>query len=95
MILSVDKRNYSYNIQECSTPKDIWKKLTETFEDGGLIRKVSLLQFLISTKLNECKNVEEYVNKISNSTSVKENRLHRSGRDDRCLDVWSPRRIHQ
>lgn len=66
LILAVDRRNYSH-IQECATPKDIWTKLTETFEDGGLTCKVSLLRSLTSAKLNECKNVEEYVYKISNA----------------------------
>lgn len=45
----------------------MWDKLIETFKDRGLIRKVGLLKSLTSTKLSECKSVEEYINKITNA----------------------------
>lgn len=61
--LSVDKSVYSY-ITEANTPKEIWDKLKEAFEDSGLTNKVSLLRILITTKLDECKDVDEYINRI-------------------------------
>lgn len=66
IILSLDKRNYSH-VQETTTPKAAWNKLVETFEDRDLTRKVGLLKSLTSAKLSECKNVEEYINKITNA----------------------------
>jgi len=67
IILSLDKRNYSH-VQDTTTPKAAWVKLAETFEDRGLTRKVGLLKSLTSAKLNECKNVEVYIDKIINAT---------------------------
>lgn len=66
IILSLNKRNYNH-IQEPATPKAVWDKLIETFKDRGLTRKVGLLKSLTSTKLSECKSVEEYINKITNA----------------------------
>ena len=66
IILSMDKQNYSH-IQDTVTPKDAWEKLESVFEDSGLTRKVVLLRTLTSTKLVDCRSVEEYVNRITNT----------------------------
>lgn len=63
IILSVDPTNYVH-IQEASTAKEVWDKLSSTFDDSGLTRRVGLLRDLCNTSLTECQNVEEYVSRI-------------------------------
>ncbi|KAJ8874711.1 hypothetical protein PR048_025577 [Dryococelus australis] len=42
-------------------------KFQKAFQDDGLTRKIGLLHILITTKLDECNTVEEYVNWIVNT----------------------------
>ncbi|EZA56595.1 hypothetical protein X777_03273 [Ooceraea biroi] len=63
LILCVDPINYSH-IQSASTAKEVWERLQTVFEDNGLTRKVSLLRKLVTTQLDKCGSVEEYVNEI-------------------------------
>ncbi|XP_045509344.1 uncharacterized protein LOC123704893 [Colias croceus] len=66
IILSVDPTNYVH-IQEARTAKEVWDKLSSTFDDSGLTRRVGLLRDLCNTSLTECQNVEEYVSRIMNT----------------------------
>lgn len=52
------------HIQNEKSAKDVWKKLQDTFEDNGLTRRVGLLRTLITTQLDQCNNMEDYVNRI-------------------------------
>lgn len=63
LILMVDKSVYPH-IRECKNANEIWCILATIFEDSGLVRRVSLIQKICSTKLNSCGTVEEYVNEI-------------------------------
>ncbi|XP_050361618.1 uncharacterized protein LOC126780955 isoform X1 [Nymphalis io] len=63
IILLVDPVNYVH-VQEATTAKQVWTKLEKVFDDSGLSRKVSLLRDLITTDLDNCSSVEEYVNKL-------------------------------
>ena len=63
IILTVDPINYVH-IQETTTAKETWDKLQRAFEDNGLTRKVGLLRTLVTTQLNSCSSVDEYVNRI-------------------------------
>lgn len=63
IILLVDPVNYIH-IQESSTAKEVWDKLSRAFDDSGLTRRVGLLRDLCNTTLAGCSNVEEYVSKI-------------------------------
>lgn len=63
IILSLEPVNYVH-VEECTTAKEVWEKLQAVFEDSGLTRKVNLLRTLVTTQLDKCKNVEEYVNII-------------------------------
>lgn len=62
IILSVDPVNYIH-LQNTTTLKEAWEKLSEVF-DTGLTRKVGLLRKLVTTQLENCSTVEEYVNQI-------------------------------
>ncbi|KAG6442871.1 hypothetical protein O3G_MSEX002584 [Manduca sexta] len=63
IILSIDPQLYVH-VQDASTAKLVWDKLSKAFEDSGLLRKVGLLRDLINTNLNSSTNVEDYINKI-------------------------------
>lgn len=63
LILLIKSSNYVH-IRTCTTAKEIWLKLQGTFEDSGLCRRVALIRHLITTKLKDCKDIEDYVNSI-------------------------------
>lgn len=63
IILLVDPINYVH-IQEATNAREVWYNLKRAFDDSGLSRKVGLLRDLITTNLDSCNNVEEYVMKI-------------------------------
>ncbi|CAF4946395.1 unnamed protein product [Pieris macdunnoughi] len=63
IVLLVDPMNYVH-IQDATTAKEVWDNLRKAFDDSGLLRKVGLLRELITTDLESCGSVENYVNKI-------------------------------
>lgn len=66
IILLVHPINYVH-IQEAKTAKEVWDNLAKAFDDKGLTRRVGLLRDLINTSLENCLNIEDYVNKIMTS----------------------------
>lgn len=65
LALSVEPSLYVH-IQNCTSGLDIWKTLKNLFDDKGLSRRISLLRSLISTRLEDCENMQQYVDKIKN-----------------------------
>lgn len=63
LILLIEPVNYVH-IQNTTTAKQAWENLSRAFQDDGLTRRVGLLRTLITTKLEDCSSVEEYVNRI-------------------------------
>lgn len=63
IILMIEPVNYVHVNQE-KTAKGVWEKLQAAFEDSGLSRRVGLLRTLISTRLVDCENMEDFVNRI-------------------------------
>lgn len=63
LILSVDAVNYAH-IQSATTATEVWDNLKKAFDDSGVLRRVGLLRELVSTRLENCKSMEEFVNKI-------------------------------
>lgn len=63
IILAIEPINYVH-VQEAQTPKEVWDNLKTVFEDSGLYRKIGLIRTLVTTQLEECGSVEDYVNKI-------------------------------
>lgn len=63
LILMIDPINFVHILDE-TTAKGVWEKLSAIFEDNGLSRRVGLLRALITTKLDECSSMEEFVHKI-------------------------------
>lgn len=64
--LSIDQTIFVH-IQNCKTPLEIWNTLQRMYEDKGLSRKIGLLRNLISIRLDDCNNMQEYVDKIINT----------------------------
>lgn len=52
------------HVREARTPKEAWNNLQKAYEDKGLIRRLGLLRILFNTKLDNSKNMENYVSKI-------------------------------
>ncbi|XP_055848373.1 uncharacterized protein LOC129913633 [Episyrphus balteatus] len=63
IILLVDPVNYVH-IQASKTAKEAWDNLEKAFQDNGLTRRVGLLKKLITTRLENCSSVEDYVNTV-------------------------------
>lgn len=53
------------HIRNAQSAKEAWDNLQKAYEDKGLCRRLGLLRTLFGTKLNECENMECYVNKIT------------------------------
>lgn len=68
LALSVDKSLYVH-IMKCETALQIWCTLRNLFEDKGLSRKIGLLRNLISTRLDDCSNMQAYVDRIVDNTN--------------------------
>lgn len=63
IILLIDPVNYVH-VQSTETAKEAWDNLKKAFQDSELTRRVGLLRILITSKLENCDSVEDYVNKI-------------------------------
>lgn len=63
IVLLIEPSNYNH-VRGHATAKAVWKSLEQTFEDSGMYRRVGLIRQLTSTKLDDCSDIEEYVNKI-------------------------------
>lgn len=61
--LSVETSIYVH-IQKCETAVKIWDTLKNLYEDKGLSRKIGLLRYMISCRLEDCENMQQYVDKI-------------------------------
>lgn len=70
------------HVKDTSTAEALWKKLKEMFDDNGISRRISLLRMLISTRLEDCDNMEEYVNQIIDTSQ----RLRGTGFE--INDLW-------
>lgn len=64
-ILSLSVESHIYvHIQASETAYDVWQALQRLYEDKGLTRKIALLRSLISTRLEDCDGMQDYVDKI-------------------------------
>lgn len=66
LVLAVDPVNFTH-INSETTAKGVWDKLKSVFDDTGLSRRVGLLRTLISTRLDQCDSMEEFVNQITSN----------------------------
>lgn len=63
MSLSVETHIYVH-IQACASAFEVWQTLQRLYEDKGLTRKIALLRSLISTRLEDCDGMQQYVDQI-------------------------------
>jgi hypothetical protein len=52
-------------VNTAKTAADAWKKLEEVFKPKGAVGHISILSQLINTKLTDCKDIPDYVNRIT------------------------------
>lgn len=57
------------HIESCTTGFEIWIALQRLYEDKGLSRKIGLLRLLISTRLEDCQDMQEYVDNIVSTSN--------------------------
>lgn len=63
LVLSIETHIYVH-IQTCETAEDVWTTLQNLYEDKGLSRKIGLLRNLISTRLENCESMQQYIDQI-------------------------------
>lgn len=68
LCLSVESSIYVH-IEKCQSASEIWLKLKSLYEDRGLSRKIGILRSLISTRLDDCENMQDYIDKIKNNAN--------------------------
>jgi hypothetical protein len=55
-----------FKVRSAKTAKEAWDKLKAAYEDKGWGRRLRLQQNLFNCRLNQCKNMDDYINKIRN-----------------------------
>lgn len=68
LVLSVEKNIFTH-IKSCKTPLEIWKTLSNMYEDKGLSRKIGILKKLISTRLEDSESMQSYIDTIMDESS--------------------------
>jgi len=63
IVLSLDSVNYIH-VQTTKTAQEAWNNLCKAFDDSGLTRRVGLLRALITTRLENCDSIDDYVNHV-------------------------------
>jgi hypothetical protein len=53
-------------VRSAKTAKEAWVILKVAYEDKGWGRRLRLQQNLFNCRLNQCKNMDDYFNKIQN-----------------------------
>lgn len=67
-MLSVETHIFAH-IQNANTAFQIWTILKSLYEDKGLTRKIGLLRTLISVRLDDCDNMQEYIDQIVSTSN--------------------------
>jgi hypothetical protein len=62
--LGLDPSLYVH-VNTAKTAADAWKKLQEVFKPKGAVGRISILSQFINTKLTDCKDIPDYVNRIT------------------------------
>lgn len=68
MGLAVEQCIYVH-ISECSDALEVWNTLKKLFEDTGLKRKIGLLRELIQCRLEDCDNIQEFIDKVKSTAN--------------------------
>lgn len=68
IVLSIDESVYTH-IRTETTAIGIWQKLSKLYDDSGVTRKIGLLRKLITTRLENCESMTEYVNQLTDTSN--------------------------
>lgn len=66
--LSVETHIYAH-IQTATSALEIWNILKHLYEDRGLSRRITLLRELISTRLEDSDNMNDYIGKLKSTSN--------------------------
>lgn len=61
--LLIEPSLYSY-IKETKSAREVWDGIKKAFADSGTVRKVTIMNQLVSIKLEKIGNMEKYINEI-------------------------------
>lgn len=61
--LMVEPNNFAH-IAKAGSAKEAWDAIVAAYEDNGLTRKVELLKQLVQLKLEDCDNMQDYINNV-------------------------------
>lgn len=68
IVLAVDQSIYVH-INKCSDALSTWQTLQKLYEDNGLSRKIGLLRSLIQCRLEDCDNMQDFIDKIKSTAN--------------------------
>jgi hypothetical protein len=86
--LGLDPSLYVH-VNTARTAADAWGKLQEVFKPKGAVGCITILSQLVNTKLTDCKDIPEYVNRMTLASQQQVSRLH-NGRIGRKFNVDWP-----
>lgn len=68
LVIGIDKTLYVH-IRHCKSALEIWYKLKNMYEDRGILRKIGVLYKFVTTKLENCSSMQEYVDTITSNAA--------------------------
>lgn len=63
LVLNIDSKLYKY-VRSCASALEVWECLKKKYEETGTCRRITLLQSLVSCKLENYDSVAEFTNDI-------------------------------
>lgn len=68
IVLAVEQSIYVH-IDKCESALTVWYTLQKLYEDNGLSRKIGLLRSLIQCRLEDCDNMQDFIDKIKSTAN--------------------------
>lgn len=63
IVLCLQKSMHTH-IRKCESALEVWNMLKKMYEDKGLSRKIGILRTMLSTRLDDCDNMQQYVDQV-------------------------------
>lgn len=68
IVLAVEQSIYVH-INKCTDALQMWQTLQKLYEDTGLKRKIGLLRDLIQCRLEDCDDIQDFIDKIKSTAN--------------------------
>lgn len=68
IILAIEQSIYVH-INKCNDAVSVWTTLQKLYEDTGLSRKIGLLRSLIQCRLEDCNDMQDFIDKIMSAAN--------------------------